>query len=378
MLEHLDTMIGFAVVMLLLSLLITVIVQLVLNVFNLRAHNLVIGIRRTLELVDPALLPHAEAIAEKVLEHGAVSPGGWWPKATAIRFEELVTVLGVLATDATWSDTTARTALQTALAKSDRLYPAPSKDDLELLFPGVSDADIEAALARLRARKDGFVDDLKTWYDAVMDRTCERFSRHTKVITGVAALLVSFGLTIDSVAILKQISGDASLRAKLVQSADSAIKMADDYTAKVAENADLATSALEKTRTEMKLAATVAPGLKSRAEGKQWIVANVDADKLAAATATFEKHYNQAALGRVDELTESARTIKAKLDDTQLVLFQMPRWDTYGGHVLGMLISTLLLSLGAPFWYNLLRQLSGLRPHVAGKIDEEKAGEAEG
>ncbi len=39
----------------------------------------------------------------------------------------------------------------------------------------------------------------------------------------------------------------------------------------------------------------------------------------------------------------------------------------------GMLISILLLSLGAPFWYNVLKDLLKLRSDIAGKDDTQRA-----
>ena len=41
-------------------------------------------------------------------------------------------------------------------------------------------------------------------------------------------------------------------------------------------------------------------------------------------------------------------------------------------HRLGILASALLLSLGAPFWFNILKSLSSLRSSVASNISEEK------
>jgi hypothetical protein len=36
-----------------------------------------------------------------------------------------------------------------------------------------------------------------------------------------------------------------------------------------------------------------------------------------------------------------------------------------------MLVAGLFLSLGAPFWFNALKQLANLRPVIAGKVDQE-------
>jgi hypothetical protein len=41
-------------------------------------------------------------------------------------------------------------------------------------------------------------------------------------------------------------------------------------------------------------------------------------------------------------------------------------------NLLGVVLSALLLSLGAPFWYNALKNLVRLRSIVAGKDDEQR------
>jgi len=43
-------------------------------------------------------------------------------------------------------------------------------------------------------------------------------------------------------------------------------------------------------------------------------------------------------------------------------------------HVLGTLAMVVLLSLGAPFWFNALRQLSNLKPAISSKIEKERSG----
>lgn len=52
-------------------------------------------------------------------------------------------------------------------------------------------------------------------------------------------------------------------------------------------------------------------------------------------------------------------------------------WAAYGArcHLARTLASILFLSLGAPFWYNALRQLSNLRPAVAEKVGGTKQGQ---
>ena len=44
-----------------------------------------------------------------------------------------------------------------------------------------------------------------------------------------------------------------------------------------------------------------------------------------------------------------------------------------GSHFFGMLGAAMLLTLGAPFWFNLLKSLASLRSAVSEKIDQENA-----
>jgi hypothetical protein len=46
--------------------------------------------------------------------------------------------------------------------------------------------------------------------------------------------------------------------------------------------------------------------------------------------------------------------------------YSTPSWL----HLVGVMISSLLLSLGAPFWFNILKTLTNLRPGLA---DRERA-----
>jgi hypothetical protein len=46
-------------------------------------------------------------------------------------------------------------------------------------------------------------------------------------------------------------------------------------------------------------------------------------------------------------------------------------WFSSGLHVWGILASAALLSLGAPFWFNMLKTLTNLRPVLANKTEEK-------
>jgi hypothetical protein len=86
---------------------------------------------------------------------------------------------------------------------------------------------------------------------------------------------------------------------------------------------------------------------------------------------------------------ESFRNLQATLHDAGFDLVPKPfwgRWDKepipywardycpqfahYLRHLLGVLITAGLLALGAPFWFNLLKNLMNLRPAVANLIEK--------
>jgi hypothetical protein len=46
-------------------------------------------------------------------------------------------------------------------------------------------------------------------------------------------------------------------------------------------------------------------------------------------------------------------------------------WSWPLPHLLGILASAALLSLGAPFWFNVLKSLANLRPMLANEVDKD-------
>jgi len=50
---------------------------------------------------------------------------------------------------------------------------------------------------------------------------------------------------------------------------------------------------------------------------------------------------------------------------------------SYWRHSLGMLLFAALLTLGAPYWYNVLKNLTSLRPPLAQRIGKEEAMESQ-
>ncbi|MDZ7345060.1 MAG: hypothetical protein ONA90_11175, partial [candidate division KSB1 bacterium] len=92
MLQHVDTVLAFAAVMLGVSVLVTILTQLINAVLGLRGRSLLWGVETLLIQADPNFKAHARAIAEKILRHPLLSHTAR-QRATAIRKQELIPLL---------------------------------------------------------------------------------------------------------------------------------------------------------------------------------------------------------------------------------------------------------------------------------------------
>src|SRR5436190_2445833 len=67
MLNTIDTVIGFAVIMTVVSLLITILVQMVSSALSLRGKNLANALALTFQTIDPKIGEHAHSLAAQIL-----------------------------------------------------------------------------------------------------------------------------------------------------------------------------------------------------------------------------------------------------------------------------------------------------------------------
>jgi hypothetical protein len=422
MLEHLDTLIGFATVMLLLSLLVTTVVQMVAGLSNLRGRCLLEGTEQLLKQLDPGLKDQARALARKVLTHSAIGekaaslrdllPGRLrrvaegLPRelAVAIRPRELILVLKDLSEDATVEEDVRNKlkALFTStpgqgspemIAKAEELLKK-----LEGQFPNQAQ-DLKSAVESVLKTSQTIVVKVDAWFDTVMDRTSEVFKYYTRQITVVVSVLFALLLHIDSLAIFNQLSQNEDLRANLVQMSGSVVTEGEKVLAP--DGSDLATQALQalaqdKTQPEVAQAVSAlctgqaqCANLKNRSEGRS-VLQRIPEDQKAGALKAYEDTYTKVAKERMSALGVSLDKLQDYLTDTKLEIIPTPiclighlDFRSLSGvrpcfmkfksrrNLLGVIVTAFLLSLGAPFWYNALRKLSDLRPIVARRVDGE-------
>src|SRR5438128_4873033 len=84
MLNTIDTVIAFAVIMTVLSLLITIIVQMVSAAFSLRGKNLANALSLTFQTIDPKIGEHAHSLAAQILRDPIFSDSIWRKKSRPV------------------------------------------------------------------------------------------------------------------------------------------------------------------------------------------------------------------------------------------------------------------------------------------------------
>lgn len=356
MLDRLDTLIAFVVVMTVVSLMITLLVQMVSAILGLRGKNLKLGLEVLLGTISPGAAAHAAALSQRILTHPLISDSmvlqvsllrripklsGYWRLATAVNETEVLAVLAHISKDSG----ALRDAAEAVIAKSD---------------------------------------ELKQWFSAAMDRTAQRFAVRMRIWTVIASVTVAFGLQLNAVRLLNQLSSDTDLRSRLVASAEVVSTQAGQILGPEgsAVPAVYTDAALELKR-ELPAAKSwpEPPQFATRADAEAWIAARSgsDADRIIGRY----REVLQTKLSRaIDRLSDQTTSLRAELSRSGLRLIPEPYpnlrsflWSLcpLNRSFWGILMTVGLLSLGAPFWFNALKSLATLRPVLATRQDQRRA-----
>jgi hypothetical protein len=411
MLQQIDNAIAFSVVMLMLSLIITAVVQVITALTDLRGRNLASGLSNLLRQIEPEFRQRVpgratmgEYIADVVVSHPAIAHAG--TRAKAVSQSELISVLRDLCSPnpATEIDEKAKITLKKLL---DERVPCGGEiaaaaqalaQQLGSQLQGQK-AEVKAAVDAVFGTVSKLEHQVGQWFDTVMDRLSDIFTRTTRVITVSISLLFVLALQIDSGEILQQITNSPELRARLTAMTDPALSQAS----KIFDNPDRAKAALtdvknnhtgRSTDQDKQIVAALekAPtDLSSCVAGKRWFGENA---KMIPSADTVQKEFDDACQNRTlqaagnsyqeiakihaDLMQADLKIIPAQIGG-QNVFDSWAHWCAAFGvrrHLAGILASIVFLSLGAPFWFNTLRQLSNLKPAIAEKVGKTKQEEA--
>ncbi len=360
MLKTLDILLGVSVVMLIVSMAVTVLTQLVVGLAQSRGRNLKRGLADLLQQIDPTLERQiVEKISAAVLTHPLIASNRGQLGATIHREEFTKLLLAISSGNVPAHVTTrlgdsAKAALDTVIKRNGIEDPSAVLDNvralamrLEMANPELA-SNVRHAMALMREADSKLVAKINAWFDQTIDRVSERFTRSTQLITAGCALMVAFTVQLDTVGLINHLSSDEKFRQALVA---RAIGMDIDLSPGAAETANPPkTGQLRSVTLEVEqrkqIDALVDTGVFRVPNGySEWQARWADIKFPFSET----KLLGKGALGAAQEGQEQQQV-----------------------SVLGVLLTALLLSLGAPFWYNALKNLLRLRSIVAGKDDAER------
>lgn len=322
MLVSIDILLGLSEVMLLASMSVTVLAQFVTNALNSRGRHLLYGLAHLLEQVDPAIKKEvARRIAGTILMHPMVR-SGMRRYSSTIHREEFTKLLMDLASGNSPKDIDdrlgdeARTLLIALLEKNGVTDPKAVLEnarmlalELEINRPELA-ANVRQSMALLQAAKGQLVAKINGWFDQTIDRVGERFTLSTRIVTVICSLGVACAMQLDTIQLINRLSIDTELRNSLVQKA-----------------------------VDMEQGMANAPDSLQQLSG------------------------------------QNKEDIKQLL---KLGIINIPKsWDEWQKNwevvnPLGIAFTVMLLSLGAPFWYNALKNILKLRSALARQDDAQR------
>jgi hypothetical protein len=396
MLNSLDILIGFTVVMLVVSMSVTMITQFIgSSIMNLRGKSLHEGLSRLLALMDQGLSrKQAQKIAAYVLKNPLVSSSrsffGRYRLASVIHREELTKLLLDYAVpgDAAKADPqkhddddSLRHALRASLARNGIADPDAVLSrvrgavvELEKTNPELSQS-MRSNIALLNFAASDFLSKLNSWFDQTVDRTSEMFTRRIRLVTGLVGLAVALTIQLDAIGLMNRLSVDDKLRDQLVV---TALQHSSEW-AKVVQ-----------------APATTDPGTSDSnamspvAAADTNMAAATDGNAAAAIAPPSTTHAAPSAAAPPSAGVDVSPLITARRNIEDLGAVPLPQswrqwvqaWRQPAGEgrgkefrwpfLFGILLSAALLSLGAPFWYSTLANLLKLRSVIAQKDETQR------
>lgn len=218
---------------------------------------------------------------------------------------------------------------------------------------------------------------VERWFQDAVDHAQEWFLVRTRQITIGASILMTFVFQWDAVEIFKQVSGPSSaVRDALVQQASSVIQKAEAA-------ADVSQSSVSGGLMEQIRTAWNGDGSNSKRkipmdrvfENTSVMFDSIPViapDTKESVKSAFDKLCKTEIAAYASQRAETIKTLSSTgfqfIPENGL---RWADWCSYWVHVPGMIFFAALLCLGAPFWFNMLKNLTNLRPALAKLVEPE-------
>ena len=374
----LNVVIGLIFIYLLYSLLATVLIEIIATKLGLRARNLREAVDRMIN--DEAVLPQRSWIGDKLYR--------FWDSVRLMKNPKNPRVanfydhpeIKYLGSSGLFKNPSAFKAFSFAKTLMYLLNGAGSinaaKIESELInsAPNILGPETAKYVLSLWQDANSNVDDFKLqlegWFDRTMEQATEWYKRKIQLLLLILGFILAWVFNADTIAIIKKLSTDNNAREQMVQLA----------TAFVEKNniTDTSFSAAAKDSTNEKREQRLASLMAVEKELKTDIQ---NANSLLGAGGSFLPDtlnmWDAKALAGIetDLLPEADKIVKLNNGNWQCVYGSFSRISYFvsvgGKHLWGFLITAIAISLGAPFWFDLLNKVMQLRASLKQPTDSK-------
>ena len=306
-----SVVIGLVLFYALLSVIISSINEFIVSIIGARGKNLAMGIRTMLSGGQGDALAQAVLNSPVVKNFGAPA-GGSGGKSRLPSYLPAASFVS---------------ALIRALVPPDGQSKPPVMADIEAAVNKIDDPELRHRLTALLDEADGEIDKFRAaaelWYNNMMDRVSGWYKRKVSWILLCISIVVASVLNADTIVMIDALLNDASLRASVVQQA-------------------------ELVATEHPAIAESMIGLDSNQHATIPLDSSLQRVQEGLTFTTAE-------LDKLDLLGwQPSPYLKNKVPPNGSILGWLEK-------VLGLLLTAMAISLGAPFWFDVLSKVSRLR-----------------
>jgi hypothetical protein len=241
-------------------------------------------------------------------------------------------------------------------------------------------------------------DRFQRWFGSAQDRAEQWFQTHTRMVTITMAILTAFLLQLDTVDMYRQLRAQPKLVEALVKSVPSVLEQGGTvldpsdspayytYLLWLKKHPDFSLKELPSSGDKAGYRQALANRLKTKQDPAETLP---DPDTAAEWLAEYDVMLPEGTKAFQEARNATLNDLRTKLEQAGFDLVPSPLlerwkkealpawtkgWDPllahYLIHLVGVLMTAGLLALGAPFWFNLLKNLMNLRPAVAALIEK--------
>jgi hypothetical protein len=205
-----------------------------------------------------------------------------------------------------------------------------------------------------------FKEYLENWFDETMERATGWYKKHTQVILFFIGLVIAIVFNVDTIKIVGKLQKDPKLREQIVQQADAFLKA----------HPDLDKELLAQKAEYDSLLKNIKPGIPvADSIRKTKLKDSLDLVKYQTLTAMRDTLLHQADSLLNNDLKKTNGLLGAGLGSYECSFCDL---GCFFKSLLGWIITALAISLGAPFWFDLLNKLMKLRNSATSSSSVDK------